>query len=328
VTSAFHPVPGSMVPEITVVVPTYRRPHALRRCLGALSEQTLERGRYEVIVCDDGSPAPVAAALAEELDSVRRSIQVEVVRQENSGPAAARNRAANQARGRFLAFTDDDCRPAPDWLERLLDRLRSRPDALLGGSMVTPNTTGAGACATQAIMDFVYGEQESRDGLRLFSTSNLAIAADAFHQIGGFATEFGCAGGEDYDLCARWQAAGGAAEYVPEAMIIHEHPVTPGGFVRQHYNYGRGLLRMRRQLSAVAKTQLRAGRRASAVPGSFYLRLVAAPLHAEGVRGLRTSALVALAQTATAAGAIHEVIRSFNVRRDRSSDRPRPARIG
>jgi cellulose synthase/poly-beta-1,6-N-acetylglucosamine synthase-like glycosyltransferase len=189
-----------------------------------LSAQTLDRSRFEVIVCDDGSPAPVAVTLAAELESVRGAIQVEVVRQENGGRGRAQPRGG-RARGRFLAFTDDDCRPTPEWLERLLDRLRSRPDTLLGGSMVTPKATGAGACATQAIMDFVYQEQESRDGLRLFSTSNLAIATDAFHQIGGFATEFGRAGGEDYDLCARWQEAGGAAEYVSGS---DDRPRTPG----------------------------------------------------------------------------------------------------
>ncbi|MFM7142900.1 MAG: glycosyltransferase family A protein, partial [Alphaproteobacteria bacterium] len=62
--------------------------------------------------------------LAERLDG---RLHVRLLRQERSGPAAARNRGVREAHGEFVAFTDDDCRPDPQWLATLVDAARARP---------------------------------------------------------------------------------------------------------------------------------------------------------------------------------------------------------
>ncbi|MEI8319890.1 MAG: glycosyltransferase family A protein, partial [Planctomycetia bacterium] len=85
---------------VTVVVPTYRRPQQLRRCLEALAAQTFPEP-WEVVVVDDGSPQPFSAA---DMPATDR-LALRVIRQENAGPAAARNRGVREARGEFVAFT-------------------------------------------------------------------------------------------------------------------------------------------------------------------------------------------------------------------------------
>jgi cellulose synthase/poly-beta-1,6-N-acetylglucosamine synthase-like glycosyltransferase len=287
-------------PEISVVIPAFER-IALEKCLQLWQPRRCP-SKFEVIVCDDGSRQPVRDALASTLVALAGRLQLRVIRQDNAGPAAARNRGAGAAIGRYLAFTDDDCRPEPDWLERLLHHFAMRPDALLGGGLRTTTGSDRYARATQAIMDFVYDEQERRRGLHVFSTSNLALPASGFKELGGFSSSFKRAAGEDYDLCARWYGTGGEIAYARDAVVAHDHALTLGAYWLQHFTYGRGLLRVRQRLWRKGVSM-----RSGSVPGSFHLRLIASPLVRRGPRGVVCAVLVGLAQAATAAGVLTEL---------------------
>ena len=88
-------------PFFTVIIPTYARPARLKACLQAFTRLAYPRDRFELMVVDDGSPAsmePVVIPFAHALN-------VRLIRQENAGPAAARNAGAAHAQGSFLAFT-------------------------------------------------------------------------------------------------------------------------------------------------------------------------------------------------------------------------------
>lgn len=292
-------------PEISVVIPAFERVNALEGCLQALAAQTLPPSRFEVIVSDDGSRRPVRDTLGSMLGALADRLTVRVIRQANGGPASARNRGAGAAIGRYLAFTDDDCRPEPDWLERLLRHFAARPNALVGGGLRTTEGSDRYARATQTIMDFVYAEQERREGLRVFSTSNLALPASGFKRLGGFSSTFKRPAGEDYDLCARWYGGGGEIAYAPDAVVAHDHALTLGTYWLQHFTYGRGLLQVRRRLRR-AKVSLRSG----SLPGSFHLRLIASPVVKAGPRGTACAFLVGVAQAATAAGVLAELAAS------------------
>lgn len=289
--------------DISVIIPTYDRPAALARCLEALAHQTLPRECFEVIVCDDGSPAAVAGLQADLVSRMAPDLDVRLLHQSNAGPAIARNLGAGEARGRYLAFTDDDCRPSSDWLERLLARFRHSPDVLLGGGMRNGLESDRHAAATHAIMDYVYEEQGRSTGARLFSTSNLSLPRAGFEAIGGFSAEFPDAAGEDYDLCWRWHESGRAAEYAPEAVITHYHALSFRSYVRQHFNYGRGLLRVRMRRSA----------RAAATQGTGVgrvLRIVLHPLRRSWtLAAWRSALLIGVSQFATACGAAAESVR-------------------
>jgi len=287
---------------VSVIIPGFGRAEALAACLRALAEQTLPRDRFEVIVCDDGSSLPLASALQPTLEALG-DLRVSFIRQANSGPAAARNRAADGARGKYLAFTDDDCRPAPYWLERLLKEFAANPNVLIGGAMCAASTADAYARATQAIMTFVYADQAQRRGMLLFSTSNLALPAQAFRDLDGFSSRFRSAAGEDYDLCARWYHEGGAMMYLPDASVVHDHALTFDGYLRQHFRYGRGLFIMRKRVQERGGT-MRPGR----IPGGFHLRLIASPIRARGPLGVGTAFLIALSQAATLSGVLAEIM--------------------
>jgi GT2 family glycosyltransferase len=287
-------------PTISVIVPTYNRPESLERCLRALAAQTLAPRRFEVIVCDDGTSPPVSIRLAALLVEIGGALQVRVERQANQGPAAARNLGAALARGRYLAFTDDDCEPAADWLERLVARFDQTPDLLIGGGMRNGLSRNPYSTATHAIMDFVYAEYGRRAGLRRVSTSNLSLPAEGFRAIGGFSDDYPDAAGEDYDLCFRWQEAGGQVEYAADAVIVHRHELTLLEYLAQHARYGRGLLRTRRRQRA-RKSRARVAR-----PG-FYVRLVLHPLRRWwNPAAWRCAFLIGASQLATALGGVAE----------------------
>jgi glycosyltransferase involved in cell wall biosynthesis len=284
---------------VSVVIPTHGRPGSLVRCLEALAAQTLPRHAFEVIVCDDGSPTPVAPVVAPFADR----LAITVARQARSGPAAARNEGARRARGRVLAFTDDDCVPAPDWLELLVERMGRHPGHMIGGSIVNLLPQDPYATATQQIMSCVY-EYYARHavGHQFFSTTNLAVPTSRFWLLEGFSESFPRAAGEDYDLCARWQEAGFASEYAPEVEVGHAHGHNLHSFWRQHFGYGRALLRVRQ---GMARRRGRTGIELES-PG-FYRQILTYPMrHAQGLAALGSTALVLLSQVATMTGALRE----------------------
>jgi GT2 family glycosyltransferase len=285
-------------PLFSVVVPTYARPEALRACLRGLSRMRFDRDRFEVVVSDDGSPVPVEPMAAPFRDRLRLA----VVSGPNAGPASARNRGAARATGKYLVFVDDDCVAAPGLLAALERRFAATPDALVGGGIVNALPENPFSTATQLIVGYVYEHAErTRSAIRFFTTSNLAVPAARFHELGGFSEDFTHSAGEDYDFCHRWQHAGGRTVYAPEAAVHHAHHLTLRSFWRQHFHYGRGLLLCRLRIAQRTRRRLRGER------GAFYVNLLRYPLaRGTGARRWKHAGLVALSQVATAAGAAWE----------------------
>ena len=227
------------MPRISVVIPSYARPALLRRCLAALSAQTLPREHYEVIVVDDGSPLPLDDVAA----ACRGPLDLTLLRQRNAGPGAARNRGAAIARGELLAFTDDDCLPDRGWLEAMARQHAATPADLLGGRVVNHDPDNIYAEASQFILEGAYRYYAPHPGPgQFFASNNMAVPAAAFARLGGFDETFRVAS-EDRDLCARWNASGRALRLVEGALVRHAPRLGLARFARQHFNYGRGAFR-------------------------------------------------------------------------------------
>src|SRR5687768_7085723 len=124
--------------DVSIVVPTYRRPERLGRALAALARLP-GAAAVEIVVCDDGSPAADAAAY--ERVAAESRLNVRLVRQENGGPGAARNAAGQQARGALLLFTDDDCLPSSGFIEQhIRGRAHGERIAVQGHVAFEPHT--------------------------------------------------------------------------------------------------------------------------------------------------------------------------------------------
>lgn len=229
-----------MLPSFSIVVPTYRRPHQLAECLRSLAALDYPRDRFEVLVVDDGGDLPLDATIA----PFRSGLRVTLVRQENAGPAAARNTATQHAKGEFLAFTDDDCLVERDWLAELARVLVADPECLVGGQTVNAAPQLCSA-ASQLIVDVVYRHYNADPAhARFVASNNLALSAKGFREIGGFDPSFRTS--EDRDLCDRWRHRGRRIVYAAAARVRHARPMGLGAFWRQHFAYGRGAERFSR----------------------------------------------------------------------------------
>jgi glycosyltransferase involved in cell wall biosynthesis len=125
----------------------------LLACLEALAHLTTPREAWQVVVVNDGGQDPQLGVPP----ALRASYALRFVNAPHRGPAAARNLAARQARGDFLAFTDDDCRPEPDWLDQFERAFRAGPWDALAGRALNAHAASSGARAQQYLIDFMQG---------------------------------------------------------------------------------------------------------------------------------------------------------------------------
>jgi glycosyltransferase involved in cell wall biosynthesis len=214
-----------MAPRISVVIPTYKRPDLLARCLSAVLRQGLERDAYEVIVVDDGrdeTTRRVVEAMAAERDAPTLRYTVP---HGTRGPAGARNAGWRCARGALIAFTDDDTVPEPDWLAEG-ERAAQRRIAVCGRVIVPPLSE------PPTDHELMTRGLESAE----FVTANAFVWRDAMERVGGFDERFTRAWREDSDLQFRLSRLGEVARIDAAAVL---HPVRPerwGVCLRQQRN--------------------------------------------------------------------------------------------
>jgi GT2 family glycosyltransferase len=254
--------------QFSIVIPTYNRPDRLRNCLKAIAQVDYPRENFEVIVVDDGSKM----LLNSVIEPFQSELSLTLLRQENAGPASARNAGAAIARGQFLVFTDDDCVPTSHWLKALDEQFQKTPDALVGGHTLNALPENIYSTASQLLIDYLYEHYNNRaTTANFFASNNFALPIQNFQNIGGFDTTFPLAAGEDREFCDRWLYAGYTMSYAPEAQVFHAHHLTLRSFWKQHFNYGRG---------AFYFHQLRAQRSQQQIevePLSFYFNLLTYP---------------------------------------------------
>ena len=296
------------MPSFSIVVPSRDRPAKLATCLAALRALDYPRERYEVIVVDDGSREdlePVIRAAADDF-------AVRLERQEQKGPAGARNHGARSARGDYLAFTDDDCRPRPSWLRELATRVDG-PEVGVGGRVVAGHEENAYTVMSHKVLYLVYDYyNKDPEAARFFASNNLMLPAETFRLLGGFDERFTTS--EDRDLCDRWIASGRTLRYAPQAVVAHDRPTTLTGFATQFFRYGRGAVRFHAARRARGHEGLLAD-------SKFHLELpakVGPTIAASDAPGrISALALIGLWQVANAAGYVAE--RMTQLLRRRSS---------
>ncbi len=196
---------------ISVIIPVYEQWDQVPLLCAALGRQSLPRDNFEVIIIDNGS------ALVPDLTVTNTSISF--LECKKPGSYAARNAGLELANGELVVFTDADCLPEDDWLERLQGAYqKSDKNTLLAGSVVirsdnhNPNTA--------ELYNMVAGlpqERYVRQGYAV--TANLAIPRKVFDEIGLF-DDRRFSGG-DADFCTRALKSGFSLEYIPNAIVYH-----------------------------------------------------------------------------------------------------------
>ncbi len=216
-------------PVVSVVIPVYNGEATIAQVLiRALAQQ--ECPAYEVIVVDDGST-----------DRTREIVQtfpaVRLIEQPNAGPAAARNRGAEAARGQYLCFTDSDCLPHLDWIARLLSGFVSDDVAAVMGTYGIANPESWLAVC-------VHDEIQYRHRVLLpeypqvFGSYNVCLLRPIFLELKGFDAQYCYPSGEDNDLSYRLTKRGFRIHFVDTAKVDHFHPVSVKRYLREQFRHG------------------------------------------------------------------------------------------
>jgi GT2 family glycosyltransferase len=191
--------------DVSVVVATRDRPARLGALLDGLAAQS--GVHFEVIVVDDGSGEGVPRHLPASFPL--RVIRLDAPR----GPAAARNAGWPLAQAPLVAFTDDDCVPAPGWLRALAAAHRRSPGAVLQGR------TEPHPAERHRLGAFSRSQLVTELGVN-FQACNVAYPPELLERLGGFDEAFSHYG-EDADLAWRALERGADAVFVPAALVHH-----------------------------------------------------------------------------------------------------------
>jgi glycosyltransferase involved in cell wall biosynthesis len=275
----------------SIIIPTFNRPSTLQLCLQSVLELEYPKDSFEVIVVDDGSTISVN----EVVEPFERKMKLRVFRQQNSGPAAARNRGAELASGEHLAFTDDDCQVSTLWLKSLETAVGIHPDSAIAGPTI--NLIHNPYCeASQEILEVLYSlfEQRPNHPLRFYASSNLCFPRSAFLRLGGFDPRFRTS--EDREICARWRDDGKALVFRNDAAVFHRHQLAFGSFVAQHFRYGEGAKSYHQKRKSL-------GSSSSMGPDPHYYRLLfQSPPRQPVASRLQHLSLLVLSQIASSVG--------------------------
>jgi GT2 family glycosyltransferase len=216
-------------PRTSIIIAVQADNSNLRECLEACARLTDQD--FEVLVLTDG-----AADL--------RYPKTRVIPTGPAGPSEKRDRGSREARGRILAFLDDDAFPAPGWLTAVVAALAPGDVAAVGGPAVTPPHDGPREQASGWVYavrmvggPFVYRylPRSARD-VDDYPTCNLAIKRESLAAVGGFDTCYWP--GEDTVICLKLtRNLKQRIVYDPAVLVYHHRRRLFGGHLRQVMSY-------------------------------------------------------------------------------------------
>jgi glycosyltransferase involved in cell wall biosynthesis len=176
--------------KISIVIPTYRRPELLVKCVDALlNQEDFSPLDYEIIIVSDGPDEFTKGAIKSVVTSEDPRIRF-LNLPEKKGPAGARNLGWLNASGCLVAFTDDDCVPDKNWLSVIWQSYDGSEEVAFSGKVIVPLSTNP----TDFELNTAHLETAE------FITANCICTKKALIKTGGFDERFALAWREDSDL--------------------------------------------------------------------------------------------------------------------------------
>jgi GT2 family glycosyltransferase len=217
---------------VSVIIPLHQDEGTIGRCIETLLAQTIQTPP-QIIVVDDGSRdnGPVIVG----------KYPVTLVRQENAGPAAARNNGAQRATGDLLVFLDSDCEVGPGWLDNLV-KFFDDSDVVAALCPLAASTDGIVPRIVQSEIEERYEMlREANREIDFIASAACAVRRDAFREVGGFNEYFRA--NEDVELAYQLKARGGKIAFADNAPARHAHQTSWSDLLRAKFM--RGVWRMR-----------------------------------------------------------------------------------
>jgi glycosyltransferase involved in cell wall biosynthesis len=207
--------------KISVIIPTYKRPELLLRCVKALVQQDFAKEDYEIIVVSDGFDDQSEEILMPFFNRPSPSLHFFPL-PKKAGPAAARNMGWQFAESELVAFTDDDCIPDERWLSSLWNAWQKLEQKYVAfsGRTVVPLPSASPTDYERNIAQLEKAE---------FITANCACTKAALEKVGGLDEQFTMAWREDSDLQFKFIAASIPVLKIKDAIVTHPVRKAPWG---------------------------------------------------------------------------------------------------
>ncbi len=220
--------------EISVIVPVFNAERTVRWCLQALMRQSFPSDRIETLVVDDGSN--------DGTRDIVKEFAVRYLYQENQGPAAARNRGAQEARGNLILFTDADCVPEGNWVEEMVAPFKN-PEVVGVKGAYENRANHIIARLSQLEFEERYDLLEkSKSGIDMVDTYAAAFRKEMFLNMGGFDLSFPVANNEDTEFSYRLSLRSFLLVFNRKAVVYHlNHAKTLLQYMK--LKFGRGYWR-------------------------------------------------------------------------------------
>jgi GT2 family glycosyltransferase len=209
--------------RVSVIIP-FSKPDVAEGALEKLVHQTYPMELMEILVV-----GPHSSALAGRWPI--KAIETHPIYY----PGEARNIGARAAVGDYFLFIDDDCEPAPDWIEQNVRELEEPKIGAVGGQIAGKSKAFFAQCVD--FSSFAFSQVNRRMETAVCSAS-LAVKRQAYEAAQGFSEEL--RSGEDIDFCYRLIKMGYKTVYQPAVKVLHNHRRQSfANLMRYSYFYGR-----------------------------------------------------------------------------------------
>jgi len=216
---------------ISVIIPAFNAEDTIAHCLQALENQTYPSTKIEVIIVDDDSTDKTG-------EIVKAMNNVRLLSQKKSGPAVARNLGAENAKGEILLFTDADCAPKTDWIEKMVSPFSESEIVGVKGRYQS-NQKSLVARFVQLEYEDKYERMSQHRYIDFIDTYSAAYRRDIFLSNGGFDPIFKTSSVEDQEFSFRLAKQGLKMVFEPEAVVNHSgHAKTVVSYFRKKYKIG------------------------------------------------------------------------------------------
>lgn len=199
---------------ISVIIPVYNDSEQLKTCLNSLENQTYPKDLYEVVVVDNNSEEDIPSI-------VNQFTQARVIFESRRGSYAARNKGLSFVKGNILGFTDSDCIPAPNWIEKGVEKLLQTPNCgLVAGKiqLFYKNPDKPTVVELYDSMNFLRQELYVKE-LKFGATANMFTYKAVFDAVGLFNVDLKSSG--DRQWGQRVFKSGYTQIYAEDVCIAH-----------------------------------------------------------------------------------------------------------
>lgn len=237
--------------RLSVIIPSYNAPKEDLEILNrSLNDQTF--GNFEVILVDDFSDFNHYKVFEDSAYMLNI-----VTKDENSGPAATRNLGVENSSGKYLFFTDTDCKLEEDTLEKVYAALQTN-DIVAGDTITRTSTTIGRAIARLGFpgggnigFHSVWRVDKNRF-TSSFSSCNVGMRTQVFYELNGFDTSSPVPGGEDTIFASKAVREGWRIKYNIKQIVYHKEKRSIKSFFSWQITRGRGNYYIKRGVPGVS----------------------------------------------------------------------------